>query len=170
MRKLISRLLTFFIIALSPISFADNSAATNSANLVKAVSFSLPGVAGQQVSLDDYRGKVVLVDFWASWCTPCIRSFPWMNKMIDNYSDDDFAVIAINMDQDPELAKKFLQRYPNKMTIAFDPNGTVAELYEVMGLPNSFILNKEGEIVYKHVGFRLKDVDNYEAEIKSLLN
>lgn len=175
MRKHIFRLFTLFIIALSPISFADthsadNRSAAHRANLVKAASFSLPGVAGQQVSLADYRGKVVLVDFWASWCTPCIRSFPWMNKMIDTYSDDGFVVIAINMDQDPELAKKFLQRYPNKMTIAFDPNGTVAEQYEVMGLPNSFILNKEGDIAYKHIGFRLKDVAQYEAEIKSLLN
>jgi len=157
------------MIASSPISFAANNSVDSRSNLVKAASFSLPGVAGQQVSLEDYRGKVVLVDFWASWCTPCIRSFPWMNKMIDNYSDDDFVVIAINMDQDPELAKKFLQRYPNKMTIAFDPNGTVAEQYEVMGLPNSFILNKVGEIAFKHVGFRLNDVDQYEAEIKSLL-
>ncbi|CED59386.1 Thiol:disulfide interchange protein DsbE, putative [Moritella viscosa] len=131
--------------------------------------FALPGIDNTQVNLEDYRGKVVLVDFWASWCTPCIRSFPWMDEMVEKYGEKGFVVIAINMDQESILATKFLQRYPNKLTIAFDPQGAVAEQYEIMGLPNSFILNKKGEIVYKHIGFRLAELDKYEAEILSLL-
>ncbi|WP_017220394.1 TlpA family protein disulfide reductase [Moritella dasanensis] len=141
--------------------------AENSAKL--APDFSLPGVNNSQINLADYRGKVVLVDFWASWCTPCIRSFPWMDEMVEKYGEQGFEIIAINMDQEAILAKKFLTRYPNKLTIAFDPQGVVAEQYEIMGLPNSFILNKQGEIVYKHVGFRLSELDKYEAEILSLL-
>jgi thiol-disulfide isomerase/thioredoxin len=142
--------------------FAENK-------ITQAPTFVLPGIDNTQVNLEDYRGKVVLVDFWASWCTPCIRSFPWMDEMVEKYGEKGFVVIAINMDQESILAAKFLQRYPNKLTIAFDPQGAVAEQYEIMGLPNSFILNKKGEIVYKHIGFRLAELDKYEAEILSLL-
>jgi len=149
-------------IAVSTPVYAENNAKL-------APDFSLPGVNNSQINLADYRGKVVLVDFWASWCTPCIRSFPWMDAMVEKYGAQGFEVIAINMDQESVLATKFLQRYPNNLTIAFDPQGAVAEQYEIMGLPNSFILNKQGEIVYKHIGFRLKELDKYEAEILSLL-
>jgi len=163
------RLRDFFISTSIIISVVFSTAvfAENSAKL--APDFSLPGVNNSQINLADYRGKVVLVDFWASWCTPCIRSFPWMDEMVEKYGEQGFEIIAINMDQEAILAKKFLTRYPNKLTIAFDPQGVVAEQYEIMGLPNSFILNKQGEIVYKHVGFRLSELDKYEAEILSLL-
>jgi thiol-disulfide isomerase/thioredoxin len=165
------RLRDFFIstsiIIIISVVFSTAVFAENSAKL--APDFSLPGVNNSQINLADYRGKVVLVDFWASWCTPCIRSFPWMDEMVEKYGEQDFEIIAINMDQEAILAKKFLTRYPNKLTIAFDPQGVVAEQYEIMGLPNSFILNKQGEIVYKHVGFRLSELDKYEAEILSLL-
>ncbi|WP_392339391.1 TlpA family protein disulfide reductase [Moritella marina] len=163
------RLRDFFISTSIIISVVFSTAvfAENSAKL--APDFSLPGVDNSQINLADYRGKVVLVDFWASWCTPCIRSFPWMDEMVEKYGEQGFEIIAINMDQEAILAKKFLTRYPNKLTIAFDPQGVVAEQYEIMGLPNSFILNKQGEIVYKHVGFRLSELDKYEAEILSLL-
>lgn len=147
---------------LSTSIFAENK-------ISQAPTFILPGVDNTQVNLTDYRGKVVLVDFWASWCTPCIRSFPWMDEMVAKYGEQGFDIIAINMDQDIILATKFLQRYPNKLTIAFDPQGVIAEQYEIMGLPNSFILNKQGEIVYQHVGFRLAELAKYEAEILSLL-
>lgn len=163
------RLRDFFISTSIIISVVFSTAvfAENSAKL--APDFSLPGVNNSQINLADYRGKVVLVDFWASWCTPCIRSFPWMDEMVEKYGEQGFEIIAINMDQEAILANKFLTRYPNKLTIAFDPQGEVAEQYEIMGLPNSFILNKQGEIVYKHVGFRLSELDKYEAEILSLL-
>lgn len=136
---------------------------------VKAPAFSLPGESSQQISLSEFKGKVVLVDFWASWCAPCLRSFPWMNSMLEKYSEEGFAVIAINMDQDSELAKKFLQRQNSALTIAFDPKGSVAQEYQVMGLPNSFLIDRQGRIVYKHVGFRLTQLADYENEIKILL-
>ena len=149
--------------------FAENTASVTESKETQAPTFVLPGIDNTQVNLEDYRGNVVLVDFWASWCTPCIRSFPWMDEMVEKYGEKGFVVIAINMDQESILATKFLQRYPNKLTIAFDLQGVVAEQYEIMGLPNSFILNKKGEIVYKHIGFRLAELDKYEAEILSLL-
>lgn len=150
------------LVILTPATAAENT-------IQSAPPFSLPGESGQQISLKDFQGKVVLVDFWASWCAPCIRSFPWMNSMLEKYGQDGFAVIAINMDQEPELAKKFLQKQNSALTIAFDPKGAVAQQYQVMGLPNSFLIDKQGRIAYKHVGFRLKQLTDYENEIKTLL-
>ena len=166
MKPILPLLVGLVMSLFAPISWAESELSHD--NAVLAPPFSLPGIS-QQVNLADYRGKVVLVDFWASWCSPCIRSFPWMNEMLAKYAQDGFEIIAINMDQEQQLADKFLQRYPNQLTIAFDPNGQVAEQYQVMGLPNSFIINREGQIVYKHVGFRLTELDKYEAEIKTLL-
>ena len=160
---------SFFISTSVVISLIFSTTILAENNTSQAPIFTLPGVDNSQVNLADYRGKVVLVDFWASWCTPCIRSFPWMDEMVEKYGKQGFEVIAINMDQESVLAEKFLQRYPNKLTIAFDPQGVVAEQYQIMGLPNSFILNKKGEVVYKHIGFRLSELDKYEAEISSLL-
>ncbi|QUM81545.1 TlpA family protein disulfide reductase [Moritella sp. 5] len=164
-----NRIRSFFIVVsvVTSLLFSTTIFAENKVS--QAPTFVLPGIDNTQVNLEDYRGKVVLVDFWASWCTPCIRSFPWMEEMVEKYGEKGFVVIAINMDQESILATKFLQRYPNKLTIAFDPQGVVAEQYEIMGLPNSFILNKKGEIVYKHIGFRLAELDKYETEILSLL-
>jgi len=164
-----NRIRSFFIAVSVVISLLFSTTIFAENKIIQAPTFVLPGIDNAQVNLEDYRGKVVLVDFWASWCTPCIRSFPWMDEMVDKYGEQGFEIIAINMDQESILATKFLQRYPNKLTIAFDPQGVVAEQYEIMGLPNSFILNRKGEIVYKHVGFRLAELDKYEAEILSLL-
>ncbi|CAM2852611.1 TlpA family protein disulfide reductase [Moritella viscosa] len=164
-----NRISSFFITVSVVTSLLFSTTIIAESKVSQAPIFALPGIDNTQVNLEDYRGKVVLVDFWASWCTPCIRSFPWMDEMVEKYGEKGFVVIAINMDQESILATKFLQRYPNKLTIAFDPQGAVAEQYEIMGLPNSFILNKKGEIVYKHIGFRLAELDKYEAEILSLL-
>jgi len=164
-----NRIRSFFIAVSVVICLLFSTTIFAESKIIQAPTFVLPGIDNTQVNLEDYRGKVVLVDFWASWCTPCIRSFPWMDEMVDKYGEQGFEIIAINMDQESILATKFLQRYPNKLTIAFDPQGVVAEQYEIMGLPNSFILNRKGEIVYKHVGFRLAELDKYEAEILSLL-
>lgn len=167
-RPFIRSLLFSFTIIVGQLAMLKPAIAAESTTQSAPV-FSLPGESGLQISLQDFQGKVVLVDFWASWCAPCIRSFPWMNSMLEKYGQDGFAVIAINMDQEPELAKKFLQKQNSALTIAFDPKGVVARQYQVMGLPNSFLIDRQGLIAYRHVGFRLKQLDDYENEIKTLL-
>ena len=130
----------------------------------------MPGVAGEAtLDLDAYRGKVVYLDFWASWCVPCRRSFPWLNEMRNKYGDDGFSVVAVNVDAERELAAGFLRETPATFDIIYDPAGEIAAQWELIGMPSSFIIDRDGKVASRHVGFRSDSLEKYEAEIRRLL-
>ncbi len=130
-----------------------------------APSFNLPARRGT-VSLDSLRGKVVLVDFWASWCEPCQRSFPWLCALQERYAAKGLAVVAINLDKDRAAADAFLQKHPAPFCIAFDPSGKTAEAFKVAAMPSSYIISPAGAILYSHAGFDPKRTDAIETLIK----
>jgi thiol-disulfide isomerase/thioredoxin len=134
-----------------------------------APNFSLPTKAGT-LALTDLKGKVVYLDFWASWCPPCRKSFPWMNEMEHRYSRQGLTVVAVNLDKDHELADKFMNEVPAKFTVAFDPEGTVAESYHIPGMPSAFIIDRNGKIQAIHIGFREEDSADLEASLRSALS
>lgn len=134
----------------------------------KAPEFSLPG-RNATVSLSSYRGRLVYVDFWASWCVPCRKSFPWMNAMHQKYEKYGLSIVAINLDEDRALADRFLERVPAEFVIAFDPSAKTAESYGVKVMPSSFIVNRQGDLVAVHKGFRSKDTAKMEKQIRQLL-
>lgn len=123
----------------------------------------------QTVSLNEFKGKVVYVDFWASWCGPCRKSFPWMNAMQQKYREQGLAVVAINLDTDKTLADEFLQQVPAHFTVRFNPEGDVARSFDLLGMPSSFIFNRQGQLVDQHVGFYQEKVTDYEQQLVSLL-
>lgn len=120
-------------------------------------------------ALSDLRGKVVYLDFWASWCVPCRRSFPWMNAMHSKYKKQDLVIIAINLDQEPELAKQFLAELPAAFHIEYNPSGSIAEKYQLLGMPSSYLIDKNGVIRVAHAGFFQAKQARYEAQISALL-
>ncbi len=122
-----------------------------------------------QFDLKQYHGKVVYLDFWASWCKPCQKSFPWMNSLMDKYPADQFAVVTINLDQNSEDMTRFLDHVPARFIVFHDPNGTVAEQFRLPGMPTSFILDKTGKAISKHVGFFRNKAPAIEAQIEALL-
>jgi len=130
-----------------------------------APSFRLATPHGS-VTLSALRGKVVLVDFWASWCAPCERSFPWMNALYDSLAPRGFEIVAINLDKDREAAYAFLARHPARFTVAFDPDGKTAEAYQVKAMPSSFVIDSSGSIVLSHRGFDPKKMGDVEAMIR----
>lgn len=125
--------------------------------------------AAQQLDLSVYEGKVVYLDFWASWCAPCRRSFPWMNEMKRKYGDDGLVIIGVNVDAEPELAEAFLKETPADFRIVHDPEGKLASRFELLGMPNSFMIDREGNVVAKHVGFRSDSPEKYEQQLRELL-
>lgn len=121
------------------------------------------------IKLSDFNGQVIYLDFWASWCIPCRKSFPWMNSLEKRYGNKGFKVIAVNLDQEAEEAKSFLEQIPAHFTVAYDPEGVSAKIFKVKGMPSSYLIDRNGKIVFSHVGYRQKENAAMEQKIKYLL-
>lgn len=133
-----------------------------------APDFAIPH-GSETETLKDLRGRVVYLDFWASWCAPCRRSFPWMNEMKAKYADRGFEIVSVNVDQERVLAETFLQQVPASFTVVYDPAGELATRYGLIGMPTSFLIDRQGKLRYHHVGFLVKKQKVYEAQIEQLL-
>ncbi len=133
----------------------------------RAPDFRLPARNNGTVSLDSLRGRAVLVDFWASWCGPCQKSFPWLSTMYERYGAKGFTVVAINLDKDRVAAEAFLAKHPAAFPVAFDPSGDVAKAYKVWGMPSSFLISPGGDVLYSYAGFNPKHADEVEGRIRA---
>ena len=129
----------------------------------------LPG-DNKSINLAKLKGKVVYLDFWASWCDPCRKSFPWMNDMHSRYDSKEFTIIAVNLDSSKQDAKEFLQKVPANFQIAYDPDGTVANKYNLKAMPSSYLIDKKGQLVLAHKGYRESDSTEIETRINKLIN
>lgn len=121
------------------------------------------------VSLEQLSGKVVYLDFWASWCDPCRKSFPWMNEIQNQYADSGLVVLAVNLDREQEKADAFLVKNPTNFKVGFDPEGTLAKAFGVKGMPSSYVIGRNGELLYSHIGFREKDKGDLQSQIEQAL-
>ncbi len=121
------------------------------------------------LDLAAYRGKVVYLDFWASWCGPCRASFPWMDSMQQAYGARGLAVVGLNVDRHREAADKFLDTMKPQFAIAFDPSGSWAEKYKVNGMPESLLIDRQGRVRYQHIGFRPEDQHTLNQQVRELL-
>jgi cytochrome c biogenesis protein CcmG, thiol:disulfide interchange protein DsbE len=124
---------------------------------------------GDPIALESLRGKVVYLDFWASWCVPCRQSFPWMDHLQQVLGRDGLVVVAVNVDHERADADRFLRELAPGFRVAYDPEGTLAEQYHVHGMPTSFLIDREGKVQLQHAGFRTRDRDELEARIRTLL-
>ena len=120
--------------------------------------------------LEANKGQVIYLDFWASWCVPCRRSFPWMNAMQEKYGQQNFKVLSINLDAQADLAAKFLAKNPANFDIIYDPKGKIARYFKLKGMPSSYMINAKGKVVSAHVGFTDKKKAQYEQEIVQLIS
>lgn len=125
--------------------------------------------ADEALNLDQFRGKVVVVDFWASWCVPCRQSFPWLNAMQDKYADRGLVIIGVNVDRSRDDAKRFLSEVPSRFRILYNPSGSIAAAYKVPGMPSSYVFGPTGELIGQHIGFRTGMQQEREQELATLL-
>jgi thiol-disulfide isomerase/thioredoxin len=125
--------------------------------------------AAPPAELGPIEGKVVWVDFWASWCTPCRRSFPWMNAMHAKYGPQGLQIIAVNLDKERSAADGFLAETPAEFALRFDPEGKLAKQFEVQAMPSSYVLDAAGNVIARHFGFKLADTAEYEQQIQAAL-
>ncbi|WP_166455009.1 TlpA family protein disulfide reductase [Duganella alba] len=133
-----------------------------------APQFDLPGVDGA-IKLAKLQGKVVYVDFWASWCGPCRQSFPWMNEMQAKYGAKGLQIVGVNVDAKSDDARQFLTATPARFAIAFDPQGATPRNYGIKGMPSSVLIGPDGKVLLEHSGFREADRAELESKIQSAL-
>ena len=149
------------LLAAAPAAALDNNAL--------APLFSLPGISAA-VTLKQFRGQLVYLDFWASWCGPCKQSFPFMNAMQRKYASRGLRVVAVNVDQAASDAERFLRTVPAEFTIAFDSEGISPKKYAIKAMPSSVLIGRDGKILSVHQGFKKTDEAGLERAILEALD
>jgi thiol-disulfide isomerase/thioredoxin len=124
----------------------------------------------ENLDLSAYRGKVVYLDFWASWCAPCRESFPWLGNLVHEYGAQNLVVIAVNVDHDRRRAERFLGETPANFPIIYDPRGEIAAAYKVVGMPSAVLIDRAGKVRFQHDGFSAKRKENYEEHLHTLIS
>jgi len=165
-RSIVIRALLHFLILLFPVLPVHAEEVPRA-----APDINLPAQKGE-FHLADMRGKVLYLDFWASWCTPCKKSFPWMSAVKKKFADMGFEVVAVSLDIERADADTFLKKLGTEtnFTIAYDSEGLSASEYRLSGMPSSFLIGRDGKIYASHVGFRDKDKPKLESAIERLLS
>ncbi len=125
--------------------------------------------ATDRLSLADLRGRVVLVNFWATWCEPCESEMPAMDRLHAALPSDEFELVAVSIDEDPEDVAAFQAKMELSFPILLDPSGRVYEAYQTMGVPESLLIDRDGRIVERYVGPRVWDAREYEDRIRALI-
>ncbi len=135
----------------------------------KAPDFTLKGIDGKTYTLSDFKGKVVLLDFWAVWCPPCRASIPFFESLHEKYRDSGLVVIGVSLDKRKDVLQRYIQRMGVQYVILWDRDGMVADLYNAYSLPTTLIIDHEGNVVMRRVGFTRSHALLYEKTIKRLL-
>ena len=128
-----------------------------------------PAARADELDLAAYKGKVVYLDFWASWCVPCRLSFPWMNELQQIYASKGVAVVAVDVDRDHAAAQKFLSQMPAAFRIVYDPAGNIARNYNLKDMPTSVLIGRDGKPRYVHDGFFPAKESEYLSHLDSLI-
>lgn len=135
----------------------------------EAEDFTLKTLKGETVSLKDYRGRLIFLNFWATWCGPCRAEMPSMQRLWEEFKEEDFVILAINIQEESKLVSSFMNERGLSFPVLLDEKGKVARTYGVRGIPTTFFLNPEGEIIGKAVGARDWDSEESFELIRELL-
>jgi thiol-disulfide isomerase/thioredoxin len=150
------------LIALTPLA----SALTGTG---PAANFTLKDTSGNNIRLSEYRGQVVLINFWASWCGPCRQEFPHLDELHQKYEGLGFTVFGVNVEENRELADRVLREIPVSFPVLFDNENTVSELYDVDAMPVTVLVDRSGDIRFLHRGYRPGYEDLYERQVRTLI-
>jgi peroxiredoxin len=135
----------------------------------RAPEIELSDLDGKVVKLGDLKGKVVLVDFWASWCAPCREELPVLEALHKKYAADGLVIVGVNADSERDNMTKFLRRTRLSFRVVHDAERKVAGRYGPSKMPSSYLVDRSGLVRYVHAGYKASDADQLESEIKSLL-
>ena len=161
---------------LSIILFAKAVFFTNTTGLAVEVGQPMPKCTvsaigeNQNLDLNQYKGKVLYVDFWASWCGPCAKSFPFMNELHQQLKDQGLQIVGVNLDENTDDAKAFLAKYPASFTVMADVSKQCAKDFDVKAMPSSYVIDRKGVVQHVHLGFRPSEAKELRSVVEKLLN
>ena len=148
--------------------FIASVSATNTGQPIPACPLAPLGET-KTTDLQQYKGHVVYVDFWASWCVPCAHSFPFLNELHHEFKDKGLQIVGINMDENAGDAKAFLAKTPAQFTIVADTSTQCAKDFDVKAMPSSYLIDRKGVVHHVHQGFRSEDIKELRALVEHLL-
>jgi peroxiredoxin len=134
-----------------------------------APAFSLTSLSGEASGLSQYKGQVVMVNFWATWCGPCQQEMPLLDQMYKKYKPAGFTLIGVNVDKEAPAVKELLARKPVSFPVLLDPSNQVSKAYHVDEMPSSVIIDRKGAIRYVHRGYKPGDENDYQDRIRQLI-
>ncbi|MEH6567641.1 MAG: TlpA disulfide reductase family protein [Halioglobus sp.] len=153
-------LLFMLVYASSTLAVTDTGPAEN---------FTLKSAGGENIRLSEYRGQVVLINFWASWCGPCRQEMPHLDAIHQKYQPMGFTVFGVNVEQDRKMADKILRDIPVSFPILFDDSNLVSELYDVDAMPVTVLVDRNGDIRFMHRGYKPGYEHEYEKQVRTLI-
>ena len=135
----------------------------------QAPDFSLHAMSGPNMRLQDQRGRVVMVNFWATWCAPCQQEMPQLNRLYQKYRSSGFVLLGVNVDDDPSKAAEVVAKLGVTFPVLLDADKRVSKLYDLSTMPSTVIIDRDGKVRYVHRGYLAGYEDNYEKQIRELL-
>lgn len=134
-----------------------------------APNFTLKDDTGKIFRLQEYRGKIVFLNFWATWCPPCRKEMPTMEQLYQTFKEEDFVMLAVNLFETPEQVGQFRQEFQLSFPLPIDPDGSIVAFYGVRGIPTTFLIDRQGKIVAQAVGERNWGSPEAQELIQALL-
>lgn len=139
------------------------------ASTSSAPDFTLPAREGGQISLEQLKGQVVMLNFWASWCGPCRQEMPLLDTLYQRYSALGFTLLGVNVEADTQDAERWLAQTPVSFPVLFDKDSQVSKLYDVSAMPSTVFIDRQGNVRYLHRGYKPGDENEYLNQIRALL-
>ncbi len=160
MQNRIAGMVAALIVALPAVAAAPSGPAPQ---------FTLPSKAGSDVSLAQYKGQVVMINFWASWCGPCRQEMPLLEDIYKKYNKLGFTLIGVNVEPDSKAADDWLKQTPVSFPVLYDKDSKVSRLYNVSGMPTTVIIDRKGNLRYTHVSYKSGDESEYLNTVRAMI-
>jgi len=134
-----------------------------------APDFALKSHSGENLRLSEFRGEVVMINFWASWCGPCRQEMPLLDELYTQYQPLGFTILGVNVEEDPSKAKQLLKENPVNFPILYDDKSEVSKLYKVVAMPSTVLVDRDGNVRYLHQGYKPGYEESYQHQVRALI-
>ncbi len=134
-----------------------------------APDFTLKSHNGENLRLSEFRGEVVMINFWASWCGPCRQEMPLLDELYTQYQPLGFTILGVNVEEDSSKAKQLLKDIPVSFPVLFDNDSTVSKLYDVVAMPSTVLVDRSGNVRYLHQGYKPGYEEHYQEQVRALI-